>query len=79
MSARPPKYDWPIKWPEEEKLTRNWLGLILFIVVFATVVPAIWVIVRFYVNIGLTFIAALGALAHILRKRELQNRFGVSL
>lgn len=72
MSARPPKYDWPIKWPNREAMTKDRLGLILFVVTLATVIPALWVIISFYGalfsgddeairNIGLIFLAVLGA------------------
>ncbi len=72
MSARPPKYDWPIKWPSREAMTKDRLGLILFVATLATVIPALWVIVSFYGalfsgddeairNIGLIFLAVLGA------------------
>ena len=67
-----PKYDWPTIWPDAEKLTRNWLGLILTIGVLALGVPALWVIVRFVAalaigtstdvrNIGIIFLAFFGA------------------
>ena len=72
MSAKLPKYDWPIKWPDEKKLTRNWLGLVLFGVALLTIFPAIYVIFRFYGalvtgssedvrNVGIIFLAVLGA------------------
>ncbi len=72
MGAKMPKYDWPVGWPDPERLGRNGLGLILLVATFITAVPAFWVVLKFFGalvtgdsvdirNIGLIYLAVLGA------------------
>lgn len=75
MSGSPPNYDWPIKWPEREKVPSWALGLMVVLVaLFALVgvVGGVWTIARFFEalalgddeairNVGFIFLAVFGA------------------